>query len=42
MPKPGAGIGAIGKIVRKPGIAEAVHQTGLIERTAVVRDPYAR
>lgn len=40
-PKPRAFICFNGKVFLKFGIAETVCQTGLINRTAMVRDPYA-
>jgi hypothetical protein len=41
-PKPGTGIRIAGQIFYKTGIATTVCENVLINRTAVVRDPYAR
>ncbi len=41
-PKPGIGVCTPCKIFCKSGAAEAFYQIDLINRTAVVRDPYAR
>ena len=41
-PKSGVGLRITGQILRGDGVAESVRLTGLVNRTAVVRDPYAR
>jgi len=41
-PESGTGICTDGKVFCRTGIAETVCETDLVDRTAVVRDPYAR
>ena len=40
-PKSGIGLCITGKVFRRHGVAQAVYQIDLINRTAMVRDPYA-